>query len=113
MRFRRTHLALGSLLLMTTVAACSCDGDKLLQHNAGVCEPSFKCQAGFEYRLGECRAARCTADGDCCPGQKCNVAAGFCADQFVACSDDSQCTEVPGQACIDFRGGKFCGYPNA
>ena len=70
------------------------------------------CPAGFEFRLGECRESRCAADSDCCPGQRCNEAAGFCADQLVACSTDQQCIDVPGQKCIDFRGGQFCGYPN-
>ena len=30
----------------------------------------------------------------------------------MACTRDAECLEVPGQTCIDFRGGQFCGYPN-
>lgn len=78
-----------------------------------MCEPTFQCAAGFDYRLGECKAARCAADSDCCPGQKCNASAGFCADQTVSCTADTDCTQVPGQSCIEVRGRKACGYANA
>src|SRR5262245_10297159 len=101
-------LALGSL----ASGACSCDEDPLTARMPGTCEPDFECPQGFDYRRGECRASRCQIDDDCCPGQKCNEAAGFCADQYVACTTDAECTEVPGQTCIAFRGGTFCGYPN-
>ncbi|MCK6547911.1 hypothetical protein L6R52_18815 [Myxococcota bacterium] len=111
MRARRS-LLLGLFFLALPAAACSCDEDPLTPRVPGTCEPSFPCPVGFEYRLGECRAARCQVDDDCCPGQKCNAAAGFCADQFVACTDDTACEDVPGQTCIEFRGGRFCGYPN-
>ncbi len=102
------HFALTALV---AAAACNCDEEVLTPRTAGSCEPTFACQTGFEYRLGECRIARCMVDTDCCPGQRCNAAAGFCADQFVSCSRDRDC-DVPGQSCIDFRGGQFCGYPN-
>lgn len=99
-------------LVSLLIGACNCDEEPLSPAQPGMCERTYECPAGFEYRQGECRAARCQKDLDCCPGQKCNKGAGFCADQFVACSDDAECTEVPGQTCIDFRGSKFCGYPN-
>lgn len=108
------YIYFGLLLAALAVSACNCGNEVLTAHNPGTCEkPDFKCvQPGQEYRLGQCRASRCQIDSDCCPGQKCNAAAGFCADQYVACSDDTQCTEIPGQRCIAFRGAKFCGYPN-
>src|SRR5947209_3135789 len=112
MRGRSLFLLLLLVLVAGVLADCHCQGDPLSRPMAGSCDSTFKCQTGFEYRLGACKQSRCLVDGDCCPGQKCNAAAGFCADQYVACSDDSSCTEVPGQTCIDFRGGKFCGYPN-
>lgn len=109
----RPNLLLFSLAFALLVAgACNCDEDPLTPAVAGTCEPTFDCPVGFEYRRGECRASRCQIDSDCCPGQACNEAAGFCADQYVSCSSDDQCTEVPGQTCIDFRDGKYCGYPN-
>src|SRR5687767_5331188 len=100
------------LLLAGGLTDCSCDEDLLTPDTPGSCEPTYACPAGFEYRRGDCRPSRCMIDSDCCPGQKCNEAAGFCADQYVACSDDDQCGEVPGQLCIDFRGDRYCGYPN-
>jgi hypothetical protein len=113
MRLRRPLFSISAgLLALALLADCHCEGDPLSQHNPGSCEPTFKCQMGFDYRLGTCKQSRCLIDSDCCPGQKCNAAAGFCADQWVACTDDTSCTEVQGQRCIDFRGGKFCGYPN-
>lgn len=108
-----TRIALGILLTALTLGACNCDEQILIPVTPGACEPTFNCPNGFEYRNGECRASRCQADSDCCPGQACNVAAGFCADQFVSCTDDPDCEDVPGQTCITFRGGSFCGYPNA
>src|SRR5689334_1556745 len=90
------------LLVLLAVSACNCDEDPLTQRTPGSCEPEYDCPMGFEYRLGDCRASRCQIDSDCCPGQKCNAAAGFCADQFIACTDNAQCTEIPGQECIDF-----------
>src|SRR5687767_10875767 len=107
---RTTTTAL--LLFACALTDCSCDEDLLTPDTPGSCEPTYSCPSGFEYRRGECRPSRCMIDGDCCPGQKCNVAAGFCADQYVACSDDDDCTEVAGQTCIDFRGDRYCGYPN-
>lgn len=103
---------LAFLLAVGPLAACNCDEDPLTPRLPGTCEPTFECPAGFEYRNGECRGARCQLDSDCCPGQKCNAVAGLCADQYVECSDDFACGEVPGQTCIDFRGGRYCGYPN-
>lgn len=100
------------LLGLSSAGACSCDEDTLNQLQPGICDPGFECSQGFTYRLGECRVARCQEDTDCCPGQRCSAAAGLCVNQWTACSDDSECVEVPGQACIDFRGGQYCGYPN-
>jgi hypothetical protein len=108
----RRNLLFALLLAALPAGACNCDEDPLTPAVPGTCEPTFDCPQGFEYRRGECRQSRCQIDTDCCPGQKCNEAAGFCADQYVSCSADDQCTEVPGQTCIDFRGAKFCGYPN-
>ncbi len=100
-------------LAMLTIGACNCDGDTLVPvPEPDVCEPDFVCDQGLEYRRGECRVARCLSDADCCPGQTCSVAVGLCADQTIACTTDADCTENPGQTCIDFRGGQFCGYPN-
>lgn len=107
----RHYLFLFALALLPA-GACNCDEDPLTPAVPGTCEPTFDCPDGFEYRRGECRSGRCQIDSDCCPGQKCNAAAGFCADQYVSCTNDSDCTEVPGQTCVDFRGGMFCGYPN-
>jgi hypothetical protein len=104
------QLSLSFLILLS--GACNCDEAIITIAVPGACEQTFICPTGFEFRLGECRESRCGEDTDCCPGQKCNVAAGFCADQLLACSTDQQCAEVPGQKCIDFRGGQFCGYPN-
>ncbi|MCB9655529.1 MAG: hypothetical protein H6729_15515 [Deltaproteobacteria bacterium] len=101
-------LALGALL-----PRCQCGDEPILVITPGTCEPDFPCEQGLEYRRGECRASRCQIDADCCPGQKCNAAAGFCSDQFVPCTTDDECAEVPDQRCIDFRGGTYCGYPNA
>ena len=41
------------------------------------------------------------------------VAAGICVNLYEGsrCTDDSAC-EIPGQRCIDFKDGQFCGYPN-
>ena len=94
-------------------AACSCDEDILTKPPEDPkCELDSVCPGNQVYRDGQCKEGRCQADSDCCPGQKCNIAAGFCADQLVSCSRDREC-QVPGQRCIDFRGGTFCGYPNA
>lgn len=106
------NLLLGALLAALTVGACNCDEQTLIPIVAGTCEPDFACPTGYEYRRGLCVVARCQIDSECCPGQKCIAGAGFCGDQWVACTDDSQCGEVPGQTCIDFRDGKYCGYPN-
>ncbi len=102
------------VLAVLPFAACSCEDEILAPKLPGTCEPDFPCGAGFEYRLGTCRAARCIGDIDCCPGQTCNAALGLCISQFEnnACTDDSTCS-VPGQTCIDFRGGRYCGYANA
>ncbi|MEO1576681.1 MAG: hypothetical protein AAFU65_17170, partial [Pseudomonadota bacterium] len=78
----------------------------------GSCEQDFECPAGTTYRLGVCKASRCGTDGDCCPGQRCNVAAGFCATLAVGCTDDDDCAEIPGQECLELRGETVCGYPN-
>ncbi len=104
---------LASLFLLSPLGSCSCEDDVLQEIRPGSCEPTFDCSQGFAYRLGECRVARCQDDGDCCPGQRCSVAAGLCANQWVACTDDRACAEIPGRRCIDFRGGRFCGFPNA
>lgn len=109
-RIRWSFLALFFGLL--SASGCSCGDEVLVPITPGTCEPDFTCATGTEYRRGECVTARCQIDADCCPGQKCNAAAGFCGDQYVSCTDDEQCTEVPGQTCIDFRGGQYCGYPN-
>lgn len=93
-------------------AGCSCDEEILVPINPGTCEPTFECPTGTAYRRGECVSARCQVDDDCCPGQKCNASLGFCADQYVSCTSDEQCGSIPGQACIDFRGMQYCGYPN-
>lgn len=112
MKLRR--LLLPTLLLgFGPAGACSCDEDTIIAEPIGTCEPDATCPQGYTYRLGECRVARCADDNDCCPGQRCSVAAGLCVDQLIACSDDAECGEVPGRACIEFRGGQFCGFPNA
>lgn len=98
--------------MVLVLAGCSCDEEILLPDLPGTCEPTYDCPAGTEYRNGECKASRCASDADCCPGQKCNVAAGFCGDQLVSCDADADCAEVPGQTCISFRGDQYCGYPN-
>jgi hypothetical protein len=109
----RARLLLFVFSLATLAAgACNCDEDPLTPAVPGTCEPTFDCPDGFQYRRGECRPGRCQIDSDCCPGQSCNAAAGFCADQFISCTTDEDCTEVPGQTCVDFREGTFCGYPN-
>lgn len=100
-------------LATLTVGACNCEEAVLTPvAGPGTCEQDFDCGQGLEYRRGECRIARCESDLDCCPGQRCSVVVGLCADQTIACTADADCTENPGQACIDFRGGRFCGYPN-
>lgn len=112
MRARIRWLLLGLSFAIVSGGGCSCDDEILVPVNPGTCEPTFECPVGTQYRKGECLAARCVEDGDCCPGQKCNASLGLCADQYVSCSDDEQCTAIPGQACIDFRDGQYCGYPN-
>jgi hypothetical protein len=102
------------LLMLLPLAACSCDEEGVLRPQLpGSCEPTFTCPMGFEYRLGSCKASRCAADTECCPGQKCNAAAGFCVNRLedLECSGDDDC-EIAGQKCLDIRGGRFCGYPN-
>ncbi len=111
MRVFRTPTWLGLALL--TCLACGEDSVLLEIEEPGTCEPAFECELGLEYRRGECRSARCQADADCCPSQTCITALGLCADQTTACTSDADCFEIPGQTCIDFRGGQFCGYPNA
>lgn len=107
--YLRWSLALGILC----AGGCSCDEDILNRPNEpGACEPDFECPSGTEYRRGQCLDGRCADDLDCCPGQRCSVAVGFCGDQYLACTEDADCVDRPGQACIDFRGGMFCGYPN-
>ena len=112
---------MGALRLLTwaglavlTVGACNCDDPVLSEPpmGPGLCEQDFDCGTGLEYRRGECRPARCLEDADCCPGQICSVSVGLCADQTIACTVDEDCAMRPGQTCIDFRGGQFCGYPN-
>lgn len=93
------------------MGACSCDDDSLTSVGPNACEPDFECPQGEAYRLGECRVARCQDDRDCCPGQLCSTAVGICVSQWTQCTGDSECV-LPGQRCIDFRGGEFCGYPN-
>ncbi|MBK8011595.1 MAG: hypothetical protein IPK13_09600 [Deltaproteobacteria bacterium] len=112
---RNPRLIIATLLLASgaVLPRCHCGDESILVLTPGTCEPDFPCEQGLEYRRGECRTSRCQIDADCCPGQKCNAAAGFCSDQFVACTTDDQCAAVPDQRCIDFRGGTFCGYPNA
>jgi hypothetical protein len=101
------------LLLAALIGgACNCDQTPLSMNKPGSCEPTFACPTGYEYRLGDCHAARCSMDADCCPGQKCNAAAGSCYDTLTMCTSDDACTKVPGQTCIEFRTGRFCGYPN-
>ncbi len=100
------------LSLVLAAAACNCDDPVLIPSLPGVCEPTYACPAGFEYRLGDCREARCQVDSDCCPGQACNAGAGFCFDKYTSCTSTQDCLEFPGQECIDFHGGQFCGYPN-
>ncbi|MFO0727283.1 MAG: hypothetical protein U1E65_26120 [Myxococcota bacterium] len=109
LRWASLCLILGAL----PFTGCSCENETLAPRVPGSCEPTFDCGAGFEYRLGTCHNARCLTDGDCCPGQRCNAATGACINLFegTACTDDSAC-EVPGQRCIDFKDGRYCGYPN-
>lgn len=109
---RHTSTYLGIALATLTLAACSCDEEILTVDQPGTCEPDYACPAGTVYRNGACAPSRCASDAECCPGQKCNVAAGFCSNQWEECTADEDCTEIPGQACIDFRGGQYCGYPN-
>ena len=106
---RPRNFVLCALLL----GACQCDPEQLtLTVEPGTCEPDFACPVGTAYRRGACVADRCQSDLDCCPGQRCNAAVGFCGDQYRACTDDADCADRLGQACITFRGGTFCGYPN-
>lgn len=107
-----TWTYLGIALSILTLGACSCEEEILVANEPGTCEPTFACAAGTEYRNGECKASRCASDAECCPGQKCNVAAGFCSNRLKECDDDEACAEAPGQACIRFKDGRFCGYPN-
>ena len=103
-------------VLVLALTACGDDqiiaGPEEEPQTPGTCEQDFECEVGFEYRRGACLPSRCTSDADCCPGQLCSVAVGLCVDQTVACATDADCATVAGQACIDFRGGRFCGYPN-
>lgn len=100
------------LLALAPIGACSCEEDTIREVTPGTCEPTFACNQGFTYRLGACQVSRCQDDSECCPGQRCSIAAGLCANQWKACTDDTECVELPGQRCIDFRDGRFCGYPN-
>lgn len=101
------------VLLSLAGSGCSCDDDIINPNpTERMCLLDTMCPGTQTYRDGECKESRCLADSDCCPGQKCNVAAGFCADQVVACTRDQEC-QVPGQRCIPFRGATYCGYPNA
>lgn len=111
--YRNAWTYIVALLGALPLGACSCDEEILIANEPGLCEPTFNCATGLEYRNGECKPARCGGDTDCCPGQKCNAATGLCGDQFIECQSDGDCLEVPGQLCIAFRGGSFCGYPNA
>ena len=101
-----------ALLAIVAVSACNCEEEPLVPTLPGSCEPTYACPTGFEYRRGDCREARCSVDEECCPGQTCNARVGLCANQGVECMRNADCAEVPGQECIDFRGGQFCGYPN-
>lgn len=107
------RLRLSLVLLSLAWSGCSCDDD-IINPNPPetMCKLDTECPGTQTYRDGQCKESRCLSDGDCCPGQKCNVAAGFCADQVVACTRDQEC-RVPGQRCIPFRGATYCGYPNA
>ena len=106
-----TRAGLLILLLLAPMGACSCDEDAIVPVGPGRCEPDYVCEQGFTYRLGECRVARCASDEDCCPGQRCSAGAGLCVDPWVACVDDGECEA--GRRCLDFRGGRYCAFPNA
>lgn len=106
------HATFLLLLALAPMGACSCEEDTIREITPGTCEADFDCPQGLTYRLGACQVARCQDTGDCCPGQRCSVSVGLCVDQWRACTDDTECVQVPGQRCIDFRGGRFCGYPN-
>lgn len=108
---RRSLASTLMLLALAPLGACSCDDDSLNTVGPTACELQFECPVGEAYRLGECRVARCQDDSECCPGARCSTAVGICAPQWIACSADTECM-LPGQRCIDFRGGRFCGYPN-
>ncbi|MEM7677731.1 MAG: hypothetical protein AAF449_17175 [Myxococcota bacterium] len=110
---RALRLLTWTSLVVLTIGGCSCENDALTPvPGPSLCEPDFDCGQGEEYRRGECKVERCSADADCCPGQICSIVVGLCADQTIACTADSDCRQNPGQTCIDFRGGQFCGYPN-
>lgn len=102
------------LFALAPAGACSCEEDALVASASGpgTCEPTFSCGPGLAYRLGACQVARCQDDAECCPGQRCSTAVGLCVNQWAACSDDAECEALAGQRCIDFRGGRYCGYPN-
>ncbi|MEL7372387.1 MAG: hypothetical protein AAFN74_25915 [Myxococcota bacterium] len=111
---RALRLLTWTSLVVLTIGGCSCESDTLtpVPIDPPSCQPDTMCGQGEEYRRGTCRVERCVEDADCCPGQICSVVVGLCADQTIACTADSECAENPGQTCIDFRGGQFCGYPN-
>ena len=106
--WRRPSLA----VLFLLISGCSCDEDVIgPDPTKEMCELGFECESGLTYRNGLCTADRCLSDVDCCPGQLCNMAAGFCADQLVTCTDSGDC-EIRDQECIQHRDATYCGYPN-
>ncbi len=90
-------IALYSLLVLVTVAACNCDEDgDLFREDAGV--PAM-CPNGEPRPVG-----RCENDDECCDREKCNVATGIC---FAgdACDDLHPCPSE--QICADQNGDGF------
>ena len=118
-----THLQRAFLVLFLGVmpfAACDCGNDPINEIPVDqVCNLDRDCGSDTQaFRNGECQAAGCETDGDCCPGTRCRLDFNACfphqLDAEYACEADSDCAD-PGQRCLEVTLGdrdpiRACGF---
>ena len=101
------HLLLAGALLGVLLAgdACSCDEPLVqipddLPDQCNLTDPG--CGDREAYRNGQCVAAGCESDADCCPGSRCRLDFNSCwprqLDPEYSCETDADCPD-PAQRC--------------